>query len=52
MKSAKIIYWTTTTLIVLFEGLLPALTFNTAVAIEGVRHLRLSRLFQIIVDGI
>ena len=32
MKSTKIIFWTCTILIVLFEGLLPALTFNTEIA--------------------
>src|SRR5260221_1543155 len=35
MKSTKITYWTSTILIVLFEGLVPALTFNTDVAKQG-----------------
>lgn len=39
MKSTKIIYWVSTTLIVLFEGLIPALTFNSDVAKAGTRHL-------------
>lgn len=51
MKSAKIIYWITTTLIVLFEGLLPGLTFNTALAIEGVRHLGYPDYFRIMLTA-
>lgn len=39
MKSNKIIYWTTTTIIALFEGLMPALTSQTELAKEGIRHL-------------
>ncbi|MFM6945868.1 MAG: DoxX family protein [Flavobacteriales bacterium] len=39
MKSTKIIYWTTTTLIFLFEGLMPALTSQTEMAKEGMSHL-------------
>lgn len=39
MKSTKIIYWTTTTLIFLFEGLMPALTSHTEMAKEGISHL-------------
>lgn len=39
MKSTKIIYWTTTTLIFLFEGLMPALTSQTEMAKEGLSHL-------------
>lgn len=39
MKSTKIIYWTTTALIFLFEGVLVALTSRTELAIEGLRHL-------------
>lgn len=39
MKRYKIIYWVTTSLIVLFEGVMPALTFNTPVAKEGISHL-------------
>src|SRR5688572_4207083 len=39
MKTTKIIYWTTTALIFLFEGVLVALTSNTELAIEGIRHL-------------
>ena len=39
MKSTKIIYWTTTTLMFLFEGLMPALTSQTEMAKEGLSHL-------------
>ena len=39
MKKAKTIFWITTTLIFLFEGLMPALTSQTEMAKEGIRHL-------------
>lgn len=39
MKKDKIVYWTATTIIALFEGLMPALTFQTELAKEGIRHL-------------
>src|SRR5579872_6915583 len=39
MKTAKIIFWSTTTLIFLFEGVLPLLTSQTEMAKEGIRHL-------------
>jgi hypothetical protein len=39
MKKEKIIYWTSTTAIGLFEGLVPALTSQTELAKEGIRHL-------------
>ena len=39
MKSTKIIYWTTTALIFLFEGVMVALFSRTELAIEGLRHL-------------
>ena len=39
MKKAKIIFWTTTILIFLFEGLMPALTSQSELAKEGIRHL-------------
>jgi hypothetical protein len=38
-KTNKIIFWTATTLIFLFEGVMPALTSQTELAKEGVRHL-------------
>lgn len=39
MKKTNIIYWATTTLIFLFEGVLPALTSQTEMAKEGISHL-------------
>lgn len=39
MKKEKIIYWTATTIIALLEGLMPALTSQTELAKEGIRHL-------------
>jgi hypothetical protein len=39
MKSTKITYWITTSLIVAFEGVLPALTWNTPIAKQGIAHL-------------
>jgi len=39
MKTSKIIFWSTTVLIFLFEGVLPALTSQSELAKEGIRHL-------------
>ncbi|MGN7811660.1 DoxX family protein [Flavobacterium sp. 22076] len=39
MKKAKIIFWITTTIIFLFEGVMPALTSQTELAKEGIKHL-------------
>jgi DoxX-like family len=39
MKKTNIIYWVTTTLIFLFEGVMPALTSQTEMAKEGISHL-------------
>ena len=39
MKKDKIIFWVTTTLIFLFEGVMPALTSQTELAKEGIKHL-------------
>lgn len=39
MKTSKIIFWVTTTLIFLFEGVMPAFTSQTEMAKEGIRHL-------------
>src|SRR6478736_5510193 len=38
-KTNKIIFWTSTILIFLFEGVMPALTSQTPLAKEGIRHL-------------
>ena len=39
MKSTKIIYWTSTIIIFLFEGVMPILTMQSAMAKEGIKHL-------------
>ncbi len=39
MKSTKITFWVTTIIIFLFEGLMPALTSQSELAKEGIRHL-------------
>lgn len=39
MKRDKIIYWTATIFIALFEGVMPALTSQTELAKEGISHL-------------
>ena len=39
MKKIKILYWISTGIIFLFEGVMPALTGHTELAKEGVRHL-------------
>lgn len=47
MKGAKITYWITTSLIFLFEGVLPALTSNSELAVEGIRHLQYPDYFRV-----
>jgi hypothetical protein len=39
MKTQRILFWTTTMIIVLFEGVMPLFTFNSEMAREGLRHL-------------
>jgi hypothetical protein len=39
MKKDKIIFWSATLIIFLFEGVMPALTSQTELAKEGIRHL-------------
>lgn len=39
MKRDKIIFWSATIVIALFEGVMPALTSQTELAKEGIRHL-------------
>jgi hypothetical protein len=46
-KTIKIIYWTTTSLFFLFDGVMPALTSNTQMAIDGIRHLGYPDYFRI-----
>jgi hypothetical protein len=46
MKGAKITFWITTSLIFLFEGVMPALTGHTEMAKEGIRHLGYPEYFN------
>lgn len=39
MKKEKILFWTSTIIIALLEGVMPALTSQTELAKEGIRHL-------------
>lgn len=39
MKTTRIVYWTATILIFLFEGVMPALTSNSELARQGISHL-------------
>ena len=39
MKTSKIIFWITTSIIFLLEGIMPALTSQTELAKQGIRHL-------------
>jgi hypothetical protein len=45
--SAKIIYWIFTGLIVLLDSLIPAFTFNTTLAKQGISHLGFPDYFRI-----
>jgi DoxX-like family len=47
MKQDRIIFWVTTTLIFLFEGVMPALTSQTEMAKEGIRHLGYPEYFGV-----
>jgi hypothetical protein len=47
MKKEKIIFWTTTGIIFLFEGLMPALTSQSELAKEGIRHLGYPEYFGV-----
>ena len=46
-KTLTILYWLTTGMIFLFEGVAPALTSHTAVAIEGIKHLGYPDYFRV-----
>ncbi|MDO6675473.1 DoxX family protein [Tenacibaculum sp. 1_MG-2023] len=45
MKTNKTIFWITTIIIVLFEGLMPALFSQTELAKEGIKHLGYPQYF-------
>lgn len=47
MKKDKIIFWVSTSLISLFEGVMPALTSQTEMAKEGIRHLGYPEYFGV-----
>lgn len=47
MKTTKITFWVTTTLIFLFEGVMPALTSQSEMAKEGLEHLGYPAYFGI-----
>ena len=47
MKKYKIIFWVSTTIIFLFDTVLPALTSHTALAVEGIRHLGYPDYFRV-----
>ncbi len=48
IKKIKIMFWISTIIIFLFEGILPALTFQTEFAKEGIRHLGYPDYFGVI----
>ena len=47
MKGIRITYWITTILVFLFEGVMPALTSNSKLAIDGIRHLGYPDYFRV-----
>ena len=47
MKTTKIIYWTTTLIIFLLDGLMPALTSNSELAKQGISHLGYPDYFRV-----
>lgn len=48
MKRTNIIYWISTAFIFLFEGVMPALTSQTELAKEGIRHLGYPAYFGVV----
>lgn len=51
VKTNKIIFWTATIIIFLFEGVMPAFTSQTEAAKEGIRHLGYPEYFGNILVG-
>lgn len=47
MKKNHLVYWISTSLIFLFEGVMPALTGNSDLAKEGIRHLGYPDYFRV-----
>ncbi|HUR10056.1 MAG TPA: DoxX family protein [Flavitalea sp.] len=46
-RKIKITFWSATVIIFLFEGVMPALTSNTDLAKEGIRHLGYPDYFRV-----
>ena len=51
MKKTTLIYWITTALIFVWEGLMPALTSNSQMAIDGIRHLGYPDYFRVMLTA-
>ena len=49
-KTIKAVYWTTTVIIFLMEGVMPALTGHTELAKEGIRHLGYPDYFRVFLN--
>jgi hypothetical protein len=49
MKTAKIIFWISTVIIFLFEGVLPAFTSNSELAKQGIAHLGYPYYFSMMI---
>lgn len=47
LKTTRIIFWAATAIIFLFEGLMPALTSHTELAVNGIRHLGYPDYFRV-----
>jgi hypothetical protein len=47
MKTTRILYWIFTGLVVAFEGVMPALTFNSELAKQGISHLGYPDYFRV-----
>jgi hypothetical protein len=50
-KTNNIIFWISTSLIVIFEGIIPGLTFQTELAKEGIRNLGYPDYFGVMIVG-
>ena len=48
MKKNQTLYWILTSLIVLLDGVMPALTFNTELAKQGISHLGYPDYFRLL----
>lgn len=48
MKKTKILYWTFTGMIVLLDGVMPALTSHTELAKQGISHLGYPDYFRVL----